>query len=1627
MSKKINELQLSLFEDAVAVIEMPPAFIAQKTPLAQEIEVALEPKSVRDLFVLRDEYLNGVAGDRSKIEANLAAIEIVKGATATGRKLTSDEKSRVAAYSGWGGLSDVFAQNTKYPAQQARLQELLGPQAYASAMESVLSAYYTEPAVIRSIWEMVRHMGFEGGRVLEPSCGVGHFIGAMPQEMRQQSKVVMVEIDEITAAMAGGLYADDQTMVYPTGLQSAPIRPESFDLVVGNVPFGNYRVHDKRFDHLRANIHDYFFAKCLDALRPGGIMCLITSTWTMDKSESRMRKYLSERANLLTAIRLPSGAFKRLGGTDVVADIVVLQKKSFGEKPAVFFEESIPAPSILTERAQGAHCNQFFAEHPGHVLGKLTPMPGRYGTRWGVTGCEDWESALLGLCRDSALHGRFDGAQNVSEKKVVRDAKSVKVGAAFGYFFAEDGQLVMLDEHSRVQTLANLPSSTLLRIEGMTRIRDAALELLESDASQSPCAQERRAKLNALYDSFVKRFGFLMGQHNRRLFSADSHAPLLWSLESYDEEEDTAVKADIFSRPTVARAVLAETAETIAQAMALSFNRYARFDAAFVAKALGRSTDDVIEELVASDMVYLEPETLRWVDSESYLCGDVYEKLKVAQAAQAGDVRFERNVRALQAILPPVVPLSSVAVRLGVPWVSATYVEQFVCDLLGVSNERELVQITHMHSVASWSVDGWIKNHHVANKEWGTSRRKFHALLSDLLNQRSTEVHDKIDLGGGKTKLVLNSDETIAAREVAEKIQSAFERWVFADAERVEQLQDIYNRTYNGRVNRKFNGSHLVVPGLNPAITLRQAQKDAIWRGLVGGNTLFAQAVGGGKTLIQICLAHEAKRLGLANKPALVVPNHMLEAFAGEYLRAFPRAKVLAAGKEDLVGDRRRTLLMRAAMHDWDCIIITHGSFGRLGVSKDELQAFIREVAAEVEQSVTGATDNNAVRDAMRQKKQIEAKLESLGSDEGKDGGVLSFDKLGIDMLCVDEADLFKNLWFHTKKTRVAGLNNTCSARALDLLLKSRLIFRNRGFDGFGLNFATATPIANTIAEMFVMQTYLHPWTLQEKGLDSFDAWAANFAREVTAIEVKPEGSGYRMHTRLARFVNVPELMLLFREVAEIRTKKDLALPEPVLHENRHTIVSVPASEQQKAYVQGLVERAKAIRDGDVKPDEDNMLCVTNDGRKAALDMRCVCPSAADYPGSKVNACVERVYQHWLDGREGRLTQLVFSDLSVPSNADFSVYRDVREKLIARGVPDADIAFAQDFKSDKAKAELHRKVRQGVIRILIGSTELMGFGTNVQDRLVAKHDLDAPWRPRDVEQRDGRIIRQKNQNETVYIYRYVTEQTFDAYMWQTLERKAGFIAQVMEHTGEARTVEDVTSQALSFAEVKALASGNPIVIEKAGVDAQVARLVALKSVYMSDRCKDSAQIRFDQDSIAHKKRLVQSLSLDLQNIGNTNEVTISGVCIRDAAVAGKEIMKSMALAADAVKAGRRKIDLFKVGNAMLVYEDYGHKQLRVRIGGEMAYEVRLPYGAENIASALRSGVIECQLREQLDREIKRVAELEVSIRAMQERMKKPFEHERALEEALERQAEIDSHLEVDAQDKSLVSFEESSD
>ena len=1369
------ENQLSLFWDDVAVME-PPAIVAIKSPVAKAVAVAT--KMDRALFVLEDKHLNGLTGPKAKVRANLEAIKI---AVRKDGKVDAGQKATLAAYSGWGGLSAMFANNQEFASDRAEFQSLVSEKWFEAARESVLTAYYTEPEVIRSMWQLVRTMGFTGGKVLEPSCGTGNFIGAMPVDMRQNSQVTLVEPDCISSRIAKDLYADAQTRVYDCGIEHAPVRSESFDLVIGKLPFGNYRVHDAKFDRLKLVIHDYFFAKSIDAVKAGGLVVLISSTGTLDKVQSKFREYIAERADLVTAIRLPAGAFSRLGNTEVSTDIIVLRKKlavsdgfegkPFANAPVINWNQFGHAHSHV-----GATMNVVFHANKSCLLG--TPKVGKsqYGDGVVYAAQTGWEEKLQVLCRDVSVAGLFKAVTIESPETLSRIATGntgSKTGLASGYFLDETGALQYL-AGDYVETQQHLPTNTRLRIEGMTRIRDCAVELLEIESVGHDGAV-KRAELNRTYDDFVSQHGFLMRPVNRRLFGLDSHAPLLWSLERYDDENETAVKADIFAKSTVSRAVLSENAESVGDAIALSYNRFAKMDIAFMAKAMGCNETDLVESLVSEGRVYLDPENMQYVDSEVYLSGKVLEKLDVARAASDGDSQFRKNVTDLEAVVPPTVPMESIGVQLGVPWIGASDVEDFVRTTVMCSDEN--FSVTHIKATATWTVgiSKYLRKSSLLSNEWGTPKKPFDDLLGDLLNQRGTTVYEEVEVtqpdGTKKTKRVVEKNETMAARDKADKIQSAFKAWVLADKERSKRLENVYNRTFNGTVNRKYDGSHLVIPGLSSAISLRAAQKDAIWRGEVSGNALFAQAVGGGKTLILICLAQESKRLGLANKPMLAVPNHMLEAFAGEYSRAFPKARILAASKNDLEGEKRGRLLMRIATEDWDCVILTHSSLGKIAPSKDAVKEFADSVGDKLEESIREADDNNAVREAQRQKKMVIAKIMSLADTGKKDTGLLSFEKLGVDMLLVDEADLFKNLWFHTKKTRVSGLNTSFSGRALDLFLKSRMIFERRRDDGFGLVFATATPIANTIAEMFIMQTYLQPTRLVELNIHSFDAWAASFAREVTSIEVSPEGSGYRMHSRFAQFVNVPELMQVFREVAEIRTKAMLKLPEPTLSGGKHTIVAVPASEAQKGYVQSLVERAKEIRSGTVKPNEDNMLCVTGDGRKAALDMRCVDPWSVDHLGSKVNACIENVFHHWEDGVHNRLTQLVFCDMSTPKKNGFSVYQVVREKLVERGVPEIEIAFAQDYDTDAQKAELHRKVRSGKIRILVGSTELMGFGTNVQDRLIAEHHLDAPWRPRDVEQRDGRILRQGNLNSEVWVYRYVTESTFDAYMWVRRESR----------------------------------------------------------------------------------------------------------------------------------------------------------------------------------------------------------------------------------------------------------------
>lgn len=1651
--KNHDDRQLSLFEMfdcSAAVVAEPPEDVATKSELAASIEEAyIPPKRQRSLFTLTESVLTGLTGDKAKIEANLLAIETLVDIRNERRRATEAEKTLLARYTGWGGLSGVFAGASEHQWAQERLKALLSAQEYRAAEESVLTAYYTEPHVVKAMWAMVQALGFNGGSVVEPSCGVGHFIGAMPEDVRYASKVTMVDVDPTTSDIAAALYEDEMTRCYNMGIEKTRYIG-AFDLAIGNVPWGNYRVRDERLDRLKLNIHDYFIVKSLDMVRPGGLVALITTSATMDgASKQSFRDHLAQMAEIKTMVRLPAGAFARLGGTDVVADIIVLQKRNAplevvsSQDNPIGSCRQIPFKMIgdtsHSYQLQQRWINRYFVENPECVLGKFALGSTRWGDSVTVRASSDWEVVLAGVA--DGLTKSFDEELNVVHDGGRRktDPNGVKDFVAHGFFFDEDGRLMNINERNQVEPVDQLPPATLQRLIGMTRIRDCVLRLLELDSRQSDAAEAVRQELNGLYDAFVARHGPLMGQTNQRLYRDDTHAPLLWSLEHWDDENEEAKKAEIFTRSTVSHATLADKAETIDDAIALSYNRLGRLDVDTVASYLSCEVSEVIVQLQERERIFLDPATGLWVDSLDYLSGQVRDKLRIAQAAAKRDMAFDANVEALKVVQPAVVPIQQVAVRLGVSWIGAELVEEWLRETFdigrdGGSNAYSTLQVMHAKETASWSVTYSYPKHPQFTSEWGTSRKGFWNLLENLLHQKTPEVFDEVETETGGKRLVLNRDETIAAQEKAEKIQASFAKWLLADEVRARKAETTYNDIFNGVVNRAYDGSHLLVPGLNPAIELRQAQKDSVWRGIISGNVLFALAVGGGKTLIQIVLAQESKRLGLANKPVLMVPNHMLASFAGEYMRAFPKAKILAASKDDMQGQARGTLLMRMAVNDWDAIIMTHSTFGKISVGKERIEEMIDEVKQQARASVLGVSDRNLVREANRAALQAENVLKGLIKSD-QDDGLPGFEKLGIDMVLTDEADMYKNRFFFTRKKRIPGINSSVSQRAMDLFIKSRIIFEARGDSTRGLVLSTATPISNSIGDLFIMQTYLQEARLRELGIDNFDAWSANFAREVTCVEVKPEGSGYRLHTRFASFQNVPELMLLFREIAEIRTKRQLKLPEPTLHGGGHEIVAVTPSEAQKAYVQQLVKRAEKIRNGEVRPEEDNMLCVTSDGRKAALDMRCVDPMAACDRDNKVHACIERVYEFWLAGQKEKTTQLVFSDLSVPGGV-FSVYEYIHEELIRRGVPSGEIAFAQNYKTDKLKAKLHRLVRAGLIRILIGSTELMGFGTNVQDRLIAEHHLDAPWRPRDVEQRDGRIIRQGNMHESVHIIRYVTSATFDAYNWQGLERKATFIAQVMENDGMARSIEDVTSQALSFAEVKALASGNPLVIEKAAVDADVAKLTALKSVYINNRWHAKNALHWDEHELASALKQMEEYTAFLGALQvKQGYATVSNLELTPK-MAAKAIMDRMAVLRTSFRASERvervharEETLFSTGNLVVgLYLGARARgfELRATLQGRSlatGYAVDVPYGAENIASWLEADDLLRQLSLRGENLSGRVERLKERIQEHKDRLALSFEFEAQLEQALTRKEQIDAELEIDTDDTSALALE----
>jgi len=1385
-------------------------------------------------------------GAVAKFEANLVAIDTLQRIDNENRIPCAEERQALQRYTGWGGLPASFNLDTDEPAwaeRARRLQKLLSAEDYASARASVNNSHYTEIHVIEAMWQAIRGFGFTGGRVLEPAAGIGHFIGAMPEDLAWRSTVAAIEIDRLSGRILQALYGVAGVDARVAPFEKTPLPENWFDLVIGNVPFGKYQVADQsNRAYAHYSIHNYFLGRAIDLVRPGGLVCLITSSHTMESRQETVRQYLASQAHLLGAIRLPKGAFAGIAATEVQTDILFLRKRQGSETVEAEWLDITAVPNELRHPLAPANrylpINEWYMRHPEFCIGRI---------RSESNGYEEVPTAVFEGDLEKALRERiallptgvFEPVKHATAP--LRVVVPAEAGARPGSFRLHQGRVHRVEGGELVDVHDQLNATQRGRITGMGAIRDHARTLLDAqlaDENDGPL-RHLRAMLNGTYDRFVAKYGYLTARANALAFRRDPDYPLLLSLEHYDEESGTARKAALFSQRTLSRVVEPDRAGEPSEALAASVQWRGRVDAAYMAGLLEAPEAEVMATLASAGHIFRDPMDGNWKTADDYLSGNVKTKLK--QAVLSGPA-YRHNVDALERVQPEDLPPAAIEPRLGAVWVPAHDVEAFVQEVL----ELKDCQVTYSAEAGAWSVKygEWEARQNVkVTQEFGTSRMNAIELVQCALNVQVPTVRDR---DPETDRYYVNADETLAAREKLGLVKERFATWAFSETERRERLCRIYNDLFNATRPRRFDGAHLKLPGFSRCFDLHPHQPNAVWRIVQSGNTGLFHVVGAGKTAVCVIASMELRRLGFANKPCHVVPNHMLAQYTAEFVRLYPNASVLMASKEDLEGDRRRELVSRIATGDWDAVVITHSSFERIKLSPQFTEGYIKEIIHEIEMAVRAEKSNDRSNRIVKQleamKKSWQARLEKLSADSKKDD-LLTWEQLGIDWLFVDEAHLHKNLYRFTKMTRVAGLPLTSSERAFDLFLKTRYTMQRHGNAQRGVVFATATPVANTMAEVHTMMRYLQPKRLEELGLQQFDAWAATFGESVTALEIAPDGSGYRMHTRFARFINVPELMAVFGEVADIRTAEMLDLPVPKLRGGKPRIVACPASPSLKAFVQTLVLRAEAIRNGEVDPKDDNMLAVTTDGRKAALDFRLVAPTARFDENGKVAACVREVHTIWQRTMDFRGAQLVFCDLSSPKGGKaFSVYDDLRTRLMAAGIPEKEIAFVHDAESDAQKAALFKAVREGRVRVLLGSTAKMGVGTNVQTRLVALHHLDAPWRPCDVEQREGRILRQGNLSEEVEIFRYVTQQSFDSYSWQTLETKARFIAQVMAGDKGIRSLEDVELAALSYAEVKALASGNPLVIEKAGVDAEVAKLSTLFSVWRNQRYANESEV-----------------------------------------------------------------------------------------------------------------------------------------------------------------------------------------
>ena len=1351
-------------------------------------------------FRITDEHL-GEGGAKTKCRANIEAIQLLKYLERNGFQASPEQQDKLSGYVGWGGIPEVFDENKPdWSKEYAELKSLLTPDEYEAARGSTLNAHYTSPAVIKAIYEAVGSMGFEGGRILEPSMGVGNFFGLLPENMAN-SQLYGVELDSITGRIAKQLYPKADITV--AGFETTN-RPGFFDLAVGNVPFGQYHVHDPEYDRLGFSIHNYFAAKMLDQVRPGGIVAFVTSRYTLDAKDESVRRYLAERGEMLGAIRLPNNAFRANAGTDVVSDIIFLQKR---EAPAT----ELPDWVHVGKNEDGFAINNYFLQHPEMVLGTPTAESTQYGRQdYTVAPIEGADLSELLHKAIQNIHGEYaereiEEAENTDILPADPDVRNYSFALVDGEVYYREGGIMVRQDVSAAMTA---------RIKGLMELRDCTRRLIQlqtEDASDAEITAEQR-RLNRLYDAYTVKHGLISNRENKRAFSDDSSYYLLCSLEILDEDGKLERKADMFTRRTIQPHRPVEHTETAAEALAVSLNELGRVDMEYMSRLCGKNEVEIAAEL--SGVIFRVPGTERYVTADEYLSGNVRVKLREAEAAAKDDASYSINVEALKAAQPRELTASEIDVRLGATWIEPRYIEQFMVETFQPTYwASRSMSVNYSPYTSEWHIYGKSAvgaNDVNAFSTYGTSRINAYKILENTLNLRDVRIYDKIEEADGTERRVLNVKETTLAQQKQQVIKDAFRDWLWKDPKRRETLVAKYNELFNSTRPREYDGSHLTFPGMNPEIELREHQRNAIARILYGGNTLLAHEVGAGKTFTMAAAAMEAKRLGLCRKPMFAVPNHLTEQWASEFLRLYPSANILVATKKDFEPANRKKFCARIATGDYDAVIIGHSQFERIPISQERQERLLRSEIEEITEGINqlrrSSGERFSIKSMEKTKKSLEAKLKKL-LDSPKDD-VVTFEELGVDRLFVDEAHSHKNLYYHTKMQNVAGLSSAEAQKSSDMYMKCRYMDELTG--SRGVVFATGTPVSNSMTELYTMQRYLQHDTLERLGLGHFDSWAANFGETVTALELAPEGTGYRARTRFSKFFNLPELMNLFREVADIKTADQLNLPTPeVVYHNE---VSQP-TEIQKKLVQELSERATKVHARMVDPSEDNMLAITNDGRKLGLDQRVVNPLLPDADGTKVNRCVDNVFRIWQDGAGEKLTQLIFCDLSTPGKG-FNVYDDIKKKLVARGVPESEIAFIHTADTDMKKKELFAKVRSGNVRVLIGSTAKMGAGTNVQDRLIALHDLDAPWRPGDLEQRKGRIARQGNMNETVHVYRYVTEQTFDSYIWQTLENKQRFISQIMTSKSPVRSCEDADETTLSYAEVKALCAGDPRIKEK---------------------------------------------------------------------------------------------------------------------------------------------------------------------------------------------------------------------